>query len=91
MILRTATKINYIIIRLSDTSIARVYYTTIADHPFYEYNYEFKTEYFLVSKRIGEKTVSITLSATLTNNQLYKVIKAVQSIINEVQESFGAA
>ena len=68
-----------------------VHYTSIAEHPYYKKNFGFKTNDYPVSKRIGEQTVSIPLSSTLTNNQLNRIIQAVQKILHNAKESLCVA
>jgi len=57
-----------------------VHYTSIAEHPYYKKNFGFKTENYPVSKRIGEQTVSIPLSANLNKSELKRVIETINSI-----------
>jgi len=58
-----------------------VHYTSIAEHPYYKKNFGFKTDNYPVSKRIGEQTVSVPLSAKLTEEQSHRVIMAVNQAI----------
>ena len=57
-----------------------VHYTSIAEHPYYKKNFGFKTEDYPVSKRIGEQTVSLPLSAQLADKDLKRVIDAVTNL-----------
>lgn len=57
-----------------------VHYTSIADHPYYKKNYGFKTDDYPVSKRIGEQTMSIPLSATLSESHQLRIIRAIKKI-----------
>jgi len=62
-----------------------VHYTSIAEHPYYKKNFGFKTEDYPVSKRIGEQTVSIPLSAALNDNDITRIITSVRKIIKKAQ------
>lgn len=59
-----------------------VHYLSIAEHPFYKKNYGFETNDYPVSKTIGEQTVSLPLSAGLTEPQIIRIIKAVTEILS---------
>ncbi len=63
-----------------------VHYTSIAEHPYYKKNFGFKTEDYPVSKRIGEQTVSIPLSAGLAKGQIKKIINSVSQIFIEIKK-----
>ena len=58
-----------------------VHYTSIAEHPYYKKNFGFKTEDYPVSKKIGEQTVSIPLSASINESDSNKIINAVNQIL----------
>ena len=66
-----------------------VHYTSIAEHPYYKKNFGFKTDDYPISKRIGEQTVSIPLSAALTDAQAKKIINNVKNIILNIRISSG--
>lgn len=61
-----------------------VHYTSIAEHPYYKKNLGFVTEKHTVSKLIGEQTVSLPLSANLTNEQIERTI---ETVMNTLQSS----
>ncbi len=60
-----------------------VHYTSIAEHPYYKKNFGFKTDDYPISKRIGEQTVSIPLSASLSDSDTLRIIASVRKIIKE--------
>ena len=59
-----------------------VHYLCIADHPFYQNKYGWKPNDYLNATRIGRQTVSLPLSAKLTNNDVADVVKAVGKCIS---------
>jgi dTDP-4-amino-4,6-dideoxygalactose transaminase len=59
-----------------------VHYQSIAAHPYYQDTFGFKPNDYPVSKKIGEQTVSIPLSASLNSTQVDRVINSLNIIIN---------
>ncbi len=60
-----------------------VHYTSIAGHPYYKKNFGYQTEDYPVSKSIGEQTVSLPLSAALSDNDITRIIASVRKIIEK--------
>lgn len=60
-----------------------VHYTSIAEHPYYKKNFGFETDDYPVSKRIGEQTVSIPLSAALSDSDSMRIITSVKNIFEK--------
>ncbi len=58
-----------------------VHYHSIPEHPFYNERYGFKPDDYPNAKRIGRQTVSLPLSAKLTESDLNDVINAVKDIV----------
>lgn len=58
-----------------------VHYIALHLHPFYQNAYEYKTGDFSNAEWISERTVSIPLSAKLTDEDVKDVIEAVRSIL----------
>lgn len=55
-----------------------VHYLCIAEHPFYQNQYGWKPDDYPNATRIGQQTVSLPLSAKLTNEDVADVVKAVK-------------
>jgi len=55
-----------------------VHYLCVAEHPFYQNRYGWKPEDYPNATRIGQQTVSLPLSAKLTNEDVADVINAVK-------------
>jgi dTDP-4-amino-4,6-dideoxygalactose transaminase len=58
-----------------------VHYLCIAEHPYYRETFGWKPEDFPVATRIGRQTVSIPLSARLTDDDVQDVIAAITTTI----------
>lgn len=58
-----------------------VHYLSIPEHPYYQQAFGWKPEDYPEAMRIGRQTVSLPLSAKLTNEDVADVIMAVKSII----------
>jgi dTDP-4-amino-4,6-dideoxygalactose transaminase len=58
-----------------------VHYLSVAEHPHYQNRFGWKPEDYPHSMRIGRETVSLPLSAKLTDEDVGDVIAAVRSII----------
>lgn len=59
-----------------------VHYLCIAEHPFYQHQYGWKTSDFPNAARIGQQTVSLPLSAKLSEADTDSVIDAVFKILS---------
>ena len=60
-----------------------VHYDSIPEHPFYMDRYGFRPEDYPNAMRIGRQTVSLPLSAKLTESDQHDVISAVKDIIEQ--------
>jgi len=58
-----------------------VHYLSISEHPYYQKTFGWKPEDYSNSMRIGRQTVSLPLSAKLTDEDIGDVIKAVRRIL----------
>ena len=58
-----------------------VHYLSIPEHPYYQEAFGWRPEDFPNAMRIGRQTVSIPLSARLSNSDIEDVIAAVRSIV----------
>lgn len=58
-----------------------VHYLSVPEHPFYQAAFGWKTEEFPNATRIGRQTVSLPLSAKLSDDDVARVIADVQSVI----------
>lgn len=58
-----------------------VHYMSIPEHPYYQQKFGWKPEDFPDAMRIGRQTVSLPLSAKLTDQDVEDVIRAVKKII----------
>jgi len=58
-----------------------VHYLSIPEHPYYQETFGWKPEDYPEAMRIGRQTVSLPLSAKLTDEDVDDVIMAVKSII----------
>lgn len=56
-----------------------VHYMSIPEHPYYQQRFGWKTEDYPVAKRIGRQTVSLPLTARLTDADVADVIAAVKT------------
>jgi dTDP-4-amino-4,6-dideoxygalactose transaminase len=59
-----------------------VHYLSIPEHPYYQKTFGWKPEDFPNAMRIGRETVSLPLSAKLTDEDVEDVIQAVRKIFN---------
>jgi dTDP-4-amino-4,6-dideoxygalactose transaminase len=59
-----------------------VHYRSIADHPFYQRTFGWRSEDYPNARSIGERTVSLPLSAKLTDHDVDDVITAIRSILD---------
>ena len=64
-----------------------VHYLSIPEHPFYQRKFGWKPEGFPNAQRIGRTTVSIPLSASLTDEDQQDVISAVREIVSEARSA----
>ena len=58
-----------------------VHYMSIPEHPYYQQKFGWKPEDFPNAMRIGRQTVSLPISAKLTEEDVEDVIKAVKKIL----------
>lgn len=58
-----------------------VHYLSISEHPYYQKTFGWKPEDYSNSMRIGRQTISLPLSAKLTDEDVGDVIKAVRRIL----------
>jgi len=58
-----------------------VHYLSIPEHPYYQQKLGWKPEDYPNAMRIGRQTVSLPLSAKLTDQEVEDVIRAVKKII----------
>lgn len=58
-----------------------VHYLSIPEHPYYRENFGWKPEDYPNAMRIGRQTVSLPLSAKLTDEDAWDVIKAVKTVV----------
>lgn len=58
-----------------------VHYQSIAEHVYYQETYGWKADDYPVSKYIGERTISLPLSAKLSDDDVADVIKAVKKVL----------
>ena len=61
-----------------------VHYLSIPEHPYYQKTFGWRPEDFANAMRFGRQTVSIPLSAKLTDEDVGDVISAVQMIVGRV-------
>lgn len=66
-----------------------VHYLSIPEHPVYQEKFGWRPEDYPNAMRIGRQTVSLPLSAKLTDEEVSRVIVAVKSTVGE--EKTGAA
>jgi dTDP-4-amino-4,6-dideoxygalactose transaminase len=59
-----------------------VHYMSIPEHPFYQQQYGWHPEMFPVAMEIGRQTVSLPLSARLTDKDVTDVIDSVHRILD---------
>ena len=58
-----------------------VHYLSIPEHPYYQQSFGWKPDDYPNAKRIGRQTVSLPISAKLTDKDVEDVIKAVRMIL----------
>lgn len=58
-----------------------VHYLSVAEHPFYSKTFGWKPEDYPNAMRIGRQTVSLPLSAKLTDEDVVDVVNAVRTIL----------
>lgn len=58
-----------------------VHYNSIPEHPYYQKEFDWKPEDYPISMRIGQQTVSLPLSAKLTDEDIEDVIQAVINLL----------
>jgi dTDP-4-amino-4,6-dideoxygalactose transaminase len=58
-----------------------VHYLSIPEHPFYQQSYGWKPEQFPAAMKIGRQTVSLPISARLSDGDVSDVISAVRSVL----------
>ena len=58
-----------------------VHYLSIPEHPYYQKTFGWKPEDYPNSTRIGRQTISLPLSAKLTDEDIGDVIKAIRKIL----------
>ena len=59
-----------------------VHYLSIAEHPYYQDTYKWRTEDYPNAMKIGQETVSLPLSAKLSSNDVNRIVNAVKDIIS---------
>jgi dTDP-4-amino-4,6-dideoxygalactose transaminase len=59
-----------------------VHYLSIPEHPYYQETFSWKPEKYPNAMRIGRQTVSLPLSAKLTDQDVTDVIEAVKRILD---------
>ena len=60
-----------------------VHYLSIPEHPFYQQAFGWRPEDYLNAMRIGRQTVSLPISAKLTDDDVGSVIEAVFSVLEK--------
>ena len=58
-----------------------VHYLSIPEHPYYQQSFGWKPDDYPNAKRIGRQTVSLPISAKLTDKDVEDVIKAVRMVL----------
>jgi dTDP-4-amino-4,6-dideoxygalactose transaminase len=59
-----------------------VHYLSIPEHPYYQQTFGWQPEDYPYAMKIGRKTVSLPLSAKLTNSDVEDVVNAVRGILS---------
>jgi len=67
-----------------------VHYLSIPEHPVYQEKFGWQPEDYPHAMRIGRQTVSLPLSAKLTDAEVSRVIDAVRETLGAESESLGA-
>ena len=63
-----------------------VHYTALHLHPYYRNRFGYTEGTFPNAEKIGSTTLSLPLSAKLTNSQVYQIIDAVKTVFVEQYE-----
>lgn len=58
-----------------------VHYLSLAEHPFYQEHLGWRVEDYPVAAKFGQNTVSLPLSAKLTDGDVVRIIEAVRDIL----------
>jgi dTDP-4-amino-4,6-dideoxygalactose transaminase len=58
-----------------------VHYLSIPEHPYYQQRFGWRPEGFPNAMRVGRQTVSLPLSAKLTDGEVGRVISAIKSLV----------
>ena len=58
-----------------------VHYLSIPEHPFYQKRFKWKPEDYPVAKQVGLQTVSLPISAKLSEQELGQIIKATTKVL----------
>jgi dTDP-4-amino-4,6-dideoxygalactose transaminase len=58
-----------------------VHYLSIPEHPYYQERYGWRAEDYPNAMRIGRQTVSLPLSAKLSDSEMYRVMDAVREFV----------
>lgn len=58
-----------------------VHYLSLAEHPFYQENLGWRVEDYPVAAKYGQSTVSLPLSAKLSDSDVMRVVEAVRDIL----------
>lgn len=58
-----------------------VHYLSIPEHPYYQQTYGWRTADFPEAARVGRATVSLPLSAALSEDDVYDVVEAVHRVV----------
>ncbi len=67
-----------------------VHYLSIPEHPVYQEKFGWRPEDYPNAMRIGRQTVSLPLSAKLTDAEVTRVIQVVQATLNATGNQLGA-
>jgi len=60
-----------------------VHYLSVPEHPYYQQHFGWKPEDYPNAMRIGRRTVSLPLSAKMKNDDVERVVDAIQKIIKK--------
>ena len=58
-----------------------VHYLSIPEHPFYQNHLDWNADDYPLARAVGRQTVSLPLSAKLSDKDIEDVIKAVSQIL----------
>ncbi|MDI6448221.1 DegT/DnrJ/EryC1/StrS family aminotransferase [Anaerobaca lacustris] len=58
-----------------------VHYVSLPDHPFYQQSFGWRPEHYPQAMRIGRQTVSLPLSARLSDDDVERVVRAVREVL----------